>query len=376
MTMNRREFITVCGSLTLVGSPLFNARAAGISKRNLVIIMLRGGMDGLTAVQPRDKAMERARPDILVQEAKKLTSDFNLHPRLETFYECWKEGTASVFHATSIPYTGRSHFDGQNLMETGAHVAYSEKTGWLGRGMDAAELQGLAVSLPMPLLLRGSNDLDNYFPTYMRLPAASDMEMINTSYTPGSDLERTMRRVLQRPLQNPSHGPFEIGPGCVGSVDHFHVTGGGQPHIGGEIIVEVVAAPQQQRHRQRHRKPLQFGGIHAAPEPAGLFGIGDVGAGFHEVLPVKMRAAGIGNRGGMENRRRAFLPAFVECFQARMKVEVRRQLFRFLDEDVRPGPLHRLVTWLDGSKPVHSAAEHNDHQIALRNSGGASIEQG
>ena len=66
MTMNRREFITVCGSLTLVGSPLFNARAAGISKRNLVIIMLRGGMDGLTAVQPRDKAMERARPDIPV----------------------------------------------------------------------------------------------------------------------------------------------------------------------------------------------------------------------------------------------------------------------------------------------------------------------
>ena len=179
-----------------------------------------------------------------------------------------------------------------------------------------------------------------------------------------------------RPLQNPSHGPVEIGPGCVGSVDHFHVTGGGQPHIGGEIIVEVVAAPQQQRHRQRHRKPLQFGRVHAAPEPAGLFGIGDVGAGFHEVLSIKMRAAGIGNRGGMENRCRAFLPAFVECFQARMKVEVRRQLFCFLDEDVRPGPLHRLVTWLDGSKPVHSAAEHDDHQIALRNSGGASIEQG
>ena len=95
MTLNRREFITACGSLTLVGSPLFNARAAGLSKRNLVIIMLRGGMDGLTAVQPRDKAMERARPDILVEETKKLTSYFNLHPRLETFYEYWKEGTAT-----------------------------------------------------------------------------------------------------------------------------------------------------------------------------------------------------------------------------------------------------------------------------------------
>ena len=49
-------------------------------------------------------------------------------------------------------------------METGAHVAYSEKTGWLGRGMDAAELQGLAVSLPMPLLLEGQQRPRQLFP--------------------------------------------------------------------------------------------------------------------------------------------------------------------------------------------------------------------
>ena len=199
MTVNRRDFLTACGSLTLLGSPVFNARAATLSKRNLVIIMLRGGMDGLTAVQPREKAMERARPDIIVEGTKKLTSDFNLHPRLETFHECWKEGTASVFHATSIPYTGRSHFDGQNLMETGAHVAYAEKTGWLGRGMDAAELQGLAASLPMPLLLRGSAELDNYYPTYMRLPDKTIMEKIQASYTPGSELEQVLRKIRHRP---------------------------------------------------------------------------------------------------------------------------------------------------------------------------------
>ena len=135
MTINRREFITACGSLTLLGSPVFSARAATLSKRNLVIVMLRGGMDGLTAVQPRDKILSKARPDIIVEGTRKLTSDFNLHPRLETFYDCWKDGTASVYHATSIPYTGRSHFDGQNLMETGGHTPYAEKTGWLGRGM-------------------------------------------------------------------------------------------------------------------------------------------------------------------------------------------------------------------------------------------------
>jgi uncharacterized protein (DUF1501 family) len=199
MRVNRREFIAACGSLTLVGSPLFNARAAGLTKRNLVVIMLRGGMDGLTAVQPRDNQMKKARPDIIVEGAKKLTSDFNLHPRLEAFHECWREGTAAVYHATSIPYTGRSHFDGQNLMETGAHIAYAEKTGWLGRGMDAAELDGLAVSLPMPLLLRGSTGLDNYFPTYMRMPSNSALESIQASYTPGSDLAHTLDRIRHRP---------------------------------------------------------------------------------------------------------------------------------------------------------------------------------
>ena len=199
MRVNRREFIAACGSLTLVGSPLFNARAAGLTKRNLVVIMLRGGMDGLTAVQPRDNQMKKARPDIIVEGAKKLTSDFNLHPRLEAFHECWREGTAAVYHATSIPYTGRSHFDGQNLMETGAHIAYAEKTGWLGRGMDAAKLDGLAVSLPMPLLLRGSTGLDNYFPTYMRMPSNSALESIQASYTPGSDLAHTLDRIRHRP---------------------------------------------------------------------------------------------------------------------------------------------------------------------------------
>lgn len=199
MRVNRREFIAACGSLTLLGSPLFNARAAGLTKRNLVIIMLRGGMDGLTAVQPRDNQMSKARPDIIVEGTRKLTSDFNLHPRLEAFHECWKEGTAAVFHATSIPYTGRSHFDGQNLMETGAHIAYAETTGWLGRGMDAAELDGLAVSLPMPLLLRGSTGLDNYFPTYMRMPSNTALEKIQASYTPGSDLAQTLDRIRHRP---------------------------------------------------------------------------------------------------------------------------------------------------------------------------------
>lgn len=200
MTISRRHFIAGMSSLTLLGSPLFNARAAQMKKKNFVVIMLRGGMDGLTAIQPNDRRMERSRPDIMVKGVQKLTSDFNIHPRLEAFYDCWKAGKASVVHATSIPYTGRSHFDGQNLMESGGQIPYAEKTGWLGRGIEAAELEGLAISLPMPLVLRGSTAPDNYYPTYMSIPDDRDLDIIQSSYTPGSPLANVMQKVRARPI--------------------------------------------------------------------------------------------------------------------------------------------------------------------------------
>ena len=199
MTITRREFIAGVGSITLLASPVFNARAAGLQKRNLVIIMLRGGMDGLTAVPPRDKRLNSARPDILVKKTKKLTSDFDLHPRLETFHELWQAGQAGVVHATNIPYTNRSHFEGQNLMESGGHVPYGESTGWLGRGLEAAELGGLAISLPMPLLLRGNTVQDNFFPTHMALPCRPELITIAGSYPQGSEVSKAMEKVIARP---------------------------------------------------------------------------------------------------------------------------------------------------------------------------------
>ena len=67
---------------------------------------------------------------------------------------------------------GRSHFEGQDMMMSGGTVPYQEKTGWLGRGMNLAGLKGngLAMSLPMPLLIRGVPLNNNYFPIRSSLP--------------------------------------------------------------------------------------------------------------------------------------------------------------------------------------------------------------
>jgi len=75
---------------------------------------------------------------------------------------------ASIVHATSFPYILRSHFEGQNFMEGGGLKPFAEQTGWLGRSLDLANLGGRALSLDLPLILRGNSDNDNYFPSNIR----------------------------------------------------------------------------------------------------------------------------------------------------------------------------------------------------------------
>ena len=199
MMVQRRQFITGLSSLSLLGSPLFNARAEGLAKRNLVVIMLRGGMDGLTAVPVKDSRLSNARPDISVDETLPLTSDFQLHPRLRHFHELWQKGQAAVVHATNIPYTNRSHFEGQDVMQSGGHVPYGDKTGWLGRGLSEANLDGVALSLPMPLLLRGNIVPDNFYPANFPLPRDFVMDKVADSYQHDAEIKEMMAKIQGRP---------------------------------------------------------------------------------------------------------------------------------------------------------------------------------
>ena len=192
MKISRRDFLK--GSATTLFLAGFNlpALAATSKKKNLVVIMLRGGMDGLCAVPViGDKNFEKRRKNILIENTIKLNSDFALHPKLEAFNDCWKENTGSIIHATSIPYTQRSHFEGQNLMESGGRIAYQEKTGWIGRAMKLAKLQGdgLALSLPMPLLLRGIPKNNNYFPADGKLPQKDTLDLLRSVYAESSEDE-------------------------------------------------------------------------------------------------------------------------------------------------------------------------------------------
>ncbi len=197
--ISRRTFLTGSITVSLLGSPIFSAIAQKIKKRNLVVISLRGGMDGLSTVPPIDPILEKFRPNILVRNTLPLTSDFGLHPSLKNFHNAWKEGKAAIVHSTNIPYTMRSHFEGQDLMESGGHKPFAEYTGWLGRGIEAAGLEGLAIALPMPLILRSKANLDNYFPTKLSTPSPDIMRRVAETYPINSNLESTIKRILMRP---------------------------------------------------------------------------------------------------------------------------------------------------------------------------------
>ena len=203
MKINRRDFLKTTAATSLYFAGFGLPSFASQNKKNLVVIMLQGGMDGLCAVPVKDdKNFEKLRSKINLDETLKLTSDFDLHPALENFKSLWDQNNASVFHATSIPYKERSHFEGQNLMMTGGRVPYKHKTGWLGRGMKLAGLtgNGLALSLPMPLLIRGVPLNDNYYPIRSSLPNKGLLNIIEGEFEQysESDLSATLSMVRKR----------------------------------------------------------------------------------------------------------------------------------------------------------------------------------
>ncbi len=208
MKINRRDFLKTTALTSLYfagfGTPTF---AADGPKKNLVVIMLRGGMDGLCAIPVKgDKNFEKLRSKINLDKTLQLTSDFDLHPALKTFKRLWDQNLGAAVHATNIPYTGRSHFDGQNLMESGGKIPYKVKTGWLGRGMKTAGLtgEGLALALPMPLLIRGVSMNNNYFPVGDKLPSKTTLGLIQQAYKDFDEklLSETLKIVMTRDLKN------------------------------------------------------------------------------------------------------------------------------------------------------------------------------
>ena len=159
------------------------ARAADGRDPRLIVVILRGALDGLATVAPVNDpdyaglhgaiALAADGPHAAVM----LESFFALHPSMPEFARMYQDKHAAVIHAVATPYRDRSHFDGQDVLESGFAGPGRVQSGWLNRALEALPrgervMNGLAVGPTTPLVLRGAAPTVGWAP--VTLPTAAD----------------------------------------------------------------------------------------------------------------------------------------------------------------------------------------------------------
>jgi uncharacterized protein (DUF1501 family) len=176
---SRRDFLRLAAAsaaLTVVGPRLALAEAA--TERRFVFVIQRGAADGLETLLPyADPGYARLRGAIALDPAtaSRLDGSFALHPALAETARLYAAKEALFVHAVASPYRDRSHFDGQNVLETGGSSPYQLKDGWLNRLvglLPRADKEAIAFAPTVPMALRGPAEVASYAPS--ALPQASD----------------------------------------------------------------------------------------------------------------------------------------------------------------------------------------------------------
>ena len=186
---SRREALLGSGALFAWSQMPRLARAAGRDPRMLVIV-LRGALDGLGAVAPvGDRDWTGLRGDRALgldgkTPALPLDAFFALNPAMPNLHRLYKTQQASIVHATATPYRERSHFDGQDVLESGIARPGAADTGWLNRALVSlasdgqVDLRGsrvLGVGSVTPLVVRGRAPVMSWVPQQL-LPASDDTQ--------------------------------------------------------------------------------------------------------------------------------------------------------------------------------------------------------
>jgi uncharacterized protein (DUF1501 family) len=187
---SRTSLVTTRRALLLGGAsfaawayaPKF-ARAAEGRDPRLIVVILRGALDGLATVAPlgdpdyADLHGSIALTSTGPHAALMLDSFFAMHPSMPEFGRMVRDKHAAVIHAVATPYRDRSHFDGQDVLESGFAGPGRVQSGWLNRALEALPrgdrvMSGLAVGPTTPLVLRGAAPTVGWAP--VTLPNAAD----------------------------------------------------------------------------------------------------------------------------------------------------------------------------------------------------------
>ncbi len=203
--MDRRSFVRgMCaGGVATFTAPLVSlARVPGGGK--LVFVLLRGGLDGLSAVVPYgDRDYRRLRGEMAFDKSDLmvLTDTFGLAPGLHPLKPLWDQGELAIAHAMAIPYRTRSHFDGQAILETGLEKPRGSSDGWLNCLLQVMEgrRSGIAVAAGLPLSLSGSHPVTTWSPARLGVVDDGYVDRLHVLYRHDARLLDRFEAALQMP---------------------------------------------------------------------------------------------------------------------------------------------------------------------------------
>lgn len=185
-------------TLSLAAGPA----AASPDTNRFVFLILRGGMDALLAVPAiGDPTFADARGALADFNGQPLALDgtFALHPLLPQLHAMYGSGELAVIHATGLPYRERSHFDAQQLLESGGSRPHELGSGWLGRALAASSatsvaMKAVALETAVPLVLRGPVGVDTWAPSSLPEPAPDLVQRLESMYRNDPALAQALAR--------------------------------------------------------------------------------------------------------------------------------------------------------------------------------------
>ena len=217
--ISRRRFLTqgatgvgALAAASVLGGSLLTTRmafgtAGNAAQGRFVFIILRGALDGLSAVPPYgDPAYSALRGALALPASgqpggvRRLDEVFGLHPSLEFLEECFSARELTVLHAVATPYRERSHFDGQDVLESGSLRPHESESGWLNRALTvqdgAPRRLGVALGTNVPLVMRGPAEVASWSPSHLASLNEDTLQRVTDLYASDSVLSQRLADAL------------------------------------------------------------------------------------------------------------------------------------------------------------------------------------
>ncbi|MGD9978977.1 MAG: DUF1501 domain-containing protein [Hyphomonadaceae bacterium] len=190
--LNRRHLLAGATGAASLSFPIFAFGQTQTTDKRLLVIILRGGLDGLSAVAPvGDPSYASARGRLALSRSGDnavlaLDDTFALNARLPKMHALYRAHELLPIHACATAYRERSHFDAQNVLESGASAPFARTDGWLNKALgalpNARPEMGLALSAQAPLILRGPTNVATWSPSALPDVDADTMSRLLALY--------------------------------------------------------------------------------------------------------------------------------------------------------------------------------------------------